>query len=129
VRAARIAWQLGGPDGKLQTLLAESHDDPHAAFLRWNDAWVDPAFRHWNVEREIEAISCPVLAIQGHDDPYGTMAQLDRIARRVSGPCRLLKLDRCGHTPQRDQPEAVMAAIAALYASLDDAVLTAAAPS
>jgi pimeloyl-ACP methyl ester carboxylesterase len=121
VRAARIAWQLGGPEGKLATLLAQSHDDPQAAFLRWNDAWLDDAFAGWNIEREIEAIACPVLAIQGHDDAYGTMAQIDRIARRVSGPCRLLKLDRCGHVPHRDQPEAVIAAIGALYRACDAA--------
>jgi pimeloyl-ACP methyl ester carboxylesterase len=119
VRAARIAWQLGGPAGKLQTLLAGSHDDPQAAFLRWNDAWTADDFRHWNIEEEIEAITCPVLAIQGHDDPYGTMVQIDRIARRVSGPCRLLKLDRCGHAPHREQPEAVIDAIGALYRALD----------
>jgi pimeloyl-ACP methyl ester carboxylesterase len=53
-------------------------------------------------------VRCPVLAIQGHDDEYGTMAQLDEIERRVSGPCELLKLERCGHAPFRDQPEKVL---------------------
>jgi pimeloyl-ACP methyl ester carboxylesterase len=53
-------------------------------------------------------VSCPVLAIQGYDDEYGTMAQLDEIARRVKGPCELLKLDDCGHAPFRDQPDAVL---------------------
>jgi pimeloyl-ACP methyl ester carboxylesterase len=49
-----------------------------------------------------------VLAIQGYDDEYGTMAQLDEIARRVKGPCELLKLDNCGHAPFRNQPETVL---------------------
>lgn len=67
------------------------------------------------IEAELPAIRCPVLAIQGYDDRYGTMEQLDRIARVVSGPCELLKLANCGHAPQRDQPTAVIDAIA-LYA-------------
>ena len=50
-----------------------------------------------------------MLAIQGHDDEYGTMAQLDEIERRVSGPCELLKLENCGHAPFRDQPEKTLA--------------------
>ena len=51
------------------------------------------------------------LAIQGYDDEYGTMAQLDEIARRVPGPCELLKLERCGHAPFRDQPEQTLSAL------------------
>jgi pimeloyl-ACP methyl ester carboxylesterase len=118
IRAARIAWQVGGPQGKLQTSLAAVHADAASAFFGWNDVWLDPAFAHWNIEHEIETVTCPVLAIQGEQDQYGTMDQLDRIARAVSGPCRLLKLDRCGHAPHRDQPEAVIDAIAQLYGEL-----------
>lgn len=118
IRAARIAWGVGGPQGKLQAGLAAVHADAAGAFFGWNDAWLAPAFAHWNIEREIEAITCPVLAIQGYGDPYGTMDQLDRIARAVSGPCRLLKLADCGHAPHRDQPEAVIEAIAQLYAEV-----------
>jgi pimeloyl-ACP methyl ester carboxylesterase len=118
IRAARIAWGVGGPQGKLQSALADLHADATSAFFGWNDAWLAPEFAHWNIEREIERITCPVLAIQGEQDQYGTMDQLDRIARAVSGPCRLLKLDRCGHAPHRDQPEAVIDAIAQLYGEL-----------
>jgi pimeloyl-ACP methyl ester carboxylesterase len=56
-------------------------------------------------------VRCPVLAIQGYDDEYGTMAQLDEIARRVAAPCELLKLERCGHAPFRDQPDETLAAL------------------
>jgi pimeloyl-ACP methyl ester carboxylesterase len=93
---------------------ARVHDDPDGAFFGWNDGWLDPAFRQWNIEAELPRIRCPVLAIQGFDDQYGTMEQLDRIARGVPH-ARLLKLQRCGHAPQSDQPEQVSAAIAALY--------------
>mgnify|MGYP001295614463 CR=1 FL=1 len=120
IRAARIAWGVGGPQGRLQASLAALHADPAAVFFGWNDAWLDPAFSQWNIERELERIACPVLAIQGHQDEYATMDQLDRIARAVAGPCRLLKLADCGHAPHRDQPQAVIEAIAQLYADVRD---------
>lgn len=114
IRVARAAWA----SGKLRAPLARLHDDPEGAFAGWNDGWLNPDFRQWNIEAEIAAIRCPVLAIQGYDDQYGTMAQLDRIAAAVQGPCRLLKLEHCGHSPQRDQPEAVIAALQELYAQV-----------
>ena len=111
VRVTREAWDAGG----LRERIARVHDDPDGAFLGWNDAWLDPAFSHWNIEADLATIRCPVLAIQGVDDQYGTMEQLDRIARAVRTPCTLLKLEGCGHAPQRDQPRAVIDAIAGLY--------------
>lgn len=111
IRAAREAWT----SGKLQAPLARLHDDAHGAFFGWNDGWLQAAFRDWNIEAEIRDVRCPVLAIQGHGDQYGTMEQLDRIAAAVGGPCRLLMLGQCGHSPQRDQPAAVIEALQALY--------------
>jgi pimeloyl-ACP methyl ester carboxylesterase len=116
IRVAREAWT----QGKLRAPMARLHDDPDGAFFGWNDGWLDPAFRYWNIEAELPKIRCPVLAIQGYDDQYGTMEQLDRIAAGVRSPCRLLKLAQCGHTPQRDQPGAVMDAIAELYVEVAD---------
>ena len=118
IRAARAAWSEGGPQGRLQSNLAALHADAAGAFFGWNDAWLEPAFALWNIEREIETVTCPVLAIQGEQDQYGTMDQLDRIARAVSGPCRLLKLADCGHAPHRDRPQQVIDAIAQLYAEV-----------
>ena len=120
IRAAREAWT----QGKLRSPLARVHDDPDGAFFGWNDGWLDPSFRHWNIESELPAIRCPVLAIQGVDDQYGTMEQLDRIVAGVGSRCRLLKLEACGHSPQRDQPQAVIEAIEQLYreATARDAV-------
>ena len=108
---ARAAWDAG----KLREPLRRAHDDPDGAFFGWNDGWLNPAFRHWNIEAVLPKIRCPVLAIQGYDDQYGTMEQLDRIARGAP-QAQLLKLEQCGHAPQRDQPERVMAAIGELYA-------------
>jgi pimeloyl-ACP methyl ester carboxylesterase len=84
---------------------AKYHKDPRKTFYLWNDAWLDPAFAKWNIEECLPGIACPVLAIQGEDDEYGTMAQLEAIERQVKGPCELLKLPKCGHSPHRDRPE------------------------
>jgi len=94
--------------------LARYHRDARKTFYGWADVWLDPNFKGWDIRDEyLPKIRAPVLAIQGHDDEYGTMAQLDEIARRVSGPCELLKLEKCGHSPFRDRPQEVLAAAAA----------------
>jgi pimeloyl-ACP methyl ester carboxylesterase len=90
---------------------AKYHTDPRKTFYLWNDAWLDPAFEKWNIEEYLAGIKCPVLAIQGEKDEYGTMAQLEAIKRQVTGPCELLKLRDCGHSPHRDQPEQTLNAI------------------
>ncbi len=91
--------------------LARHHRDPVKTFYGWNDVWLAPEFRSWNIESFLPAIKCPLLAIQGHDDEYGSMAQVDAIARQAGGPVEVLKLERCGHSPQKDQPEIVANAI------------------
>jgi len=95
----------------LRARLARFHDDVDSAFFGWADIWLDPAFRDWSIEALLPAIRCPLLAIQGHDDEYGTMAQIDTIVRAVPG-ATALALRRCGHSPHRDQPEAVAEAAA-----------------
>jgi pimeloyl-ACP methyl ester carboxylesterase len=106
IDAARRAYG----DTDLRQRLARHHDDPDSAFWGWNDIWLDPAFRDWSIEGEIGAIDCPLLAIQGLDDEYGTLEQVRGIARRVP-QTRLLELPDCGHSPHRDQPEAVIQAV------------------
>ncbi|WP_371820379.1 alpha/beta fold hydrolase [Verticiella alkaliphila] len=93
----------------LRSKLARYHDDPDSAFWGWNDVWLDPAFRAWNIQGSLPGIQCPILAVQGHDDEYGTMAQIEGIAAAVPH-CELLKLADCGHSPHRDQPSAVILA-------------------
>ncbi|MGH8113667.1 MAG: alpha/beta fold hydrolase [Rhodanobacteraceae bacterium] len=97
----------------LRQRLARYHADVDSAFWGWNDIWLDPAFRDWSIRSVLPRIECPILAIQGRQDQYGTMAQIDGIAAALPpGQCQLLKLDPCSHSPHRDQPEAVMAATA-----------------
>jgi pimeloyl-ACP methyl ester carboxylesterase len=97
-------------EGSLRTGLAKYHADVDSAFWGWNDIWLSPGFRSWSIEAELPAITCPLLAIQGLDDEYGTLAQIHGIAERVAGT-RLVELPGCGHSPHRDQPEAVIAAV------------------
>ena len=96
----------------LRQRLARYHDDADSAFWGWNDIWLDPAFRDWNIEGELATIRCPLLAIQGLDDEYGTPEQIRGIARAVPHT-RLLELPDCGHSPHRDQPRRVIEAAAA----------------
>jgi pimeloyl-ACP methyl ester carboxylesterase len=108
IEQARVAY--AGTD--LRHRLARYHDDPDSAFHGWSDIWLDPAFRAWNIVDCLPRIRCPLLAVQGEDDEYGTMAQIDVIARRVPH-ARLLKLPACGHSPHRDQPAALSEAVVA----------------
>jgi pimeloyl-ACP methyl ester carboxylesterase len=96
----------------LRDRLAKYHDDPDRAFWRWNRIWLHPPFRHWTIEDEIATITCPVLAVQGLDDEYGTLEQIRGIARRLP-QTELLELPECRHSPHRDQPEALIAAVTA----------------
>jgi pimeloyl-ACP methyl ester carboxylesterase len=100
IEQARTAYE----SGDLRRGLAKYHDDPDSAFRGWNDAWLSPEFRAWNIEAEIATIDCPVLAVQGVDDEYGTLEQVRALVRRVAG-AKLLELADCGHSPHRDQPE------------------------
>jgi pimeloyl-ACP methyl ester carboxylesterase len=93
----------------LKQRLAKHHDDPDSAFWGWNRIWLHPPFKQWSIESEIAAIRCPLLAVQGLDDEYGTLEQIRGIARRVPQTA-LLELPECGHSPHRDQPDALITA-------------------
>lgn len=107
IRKASEAFATTDLPGKL----GKYHRDPAKTFHLWADAWLDPAFLDWNIEGYLPGILQPVMAIQGEDDEYGTMEQLERIRRGVGGPCELVKLHNCGHAPFRDQPRAVLEAL------------------
>lgn len=96
----------------LRAKLSRYHADVDSAFYGWNDIWLNPGFRSWAITEELAHISAPLLAVQGHDDNYGTMAQIDTIGERVQH-AQLVKLDACGHSPHRDAPGALNDAIAA----------------
>jgi pimeloyl-ACP methyl ester carboxylesterase len=92
--------------------MARHHDDVDAAFWGWCDVWLDPAFRDWSLEDDASRVECPVLLIQGVEDPYGTLEQLDRIQARLRGPVQRREVPG-GHSPQFDAADEVLVAIAA----------------
>jgi pimeloyl-ACP methyl ester carboxylesterase len=102
---------------KLRPRLAAFHQDVDNAFWQWNDVWLSEAFRRFDIRPLLHHLQAPLLAIQGYDDAYGSMAQIDTIA--ASAPqTQCVKLDNCGHSPHKDQPEAVLQALKYFSSSL-----------
>ncbi|MFM0693084.1 pimeloyl-ACP methyl ester carboxylesterase [Paraburkholderia sp. GV068] len=96
----------------LRNKLSRYHADVDSAFYGWNDVWLNPAFRQWSIAEQLTSIDKPLLAVQGHDDNYGTMAQIDTIQDYVPH-AQLARLDACGHSPHRDAPDRLNDVIAA----------------
>jgi pimeloyl-ACP methyl ester carboxylesterase len=108
IAAAKVTFETTD----LPARLARHHTDPAKTFYGWNDIWLHPEFRAWNIEACLPEITCPLLAIQGIDDEYGTLRQLAAIESRVAGRVEVVKVSECRHSPHRDQPEATLAAMA-----------------
>lgn len=113
IRRAKVVYETTD----LRERLARYHDDPDSAFRGWNDVWLDERFRTWNIDADVARITCPILAIQGRDDEYGTMEQVDRIGRLCAG-AQVVALDACGHSPHRDQPYEVLRLTGAFVRSI-----------
>ena len=114
IEEAKVAFETTD----MQKKLARYHTDARRTFYGWNDIWLHPDFRRWNIEAYLPRIRCPVLAVQGVDDEYGTMAQIETIAARVAGPCELVKIEACGHRLHRDQHDATLEVIARFVAQI-----------
>ena len=112
IRGTREAYLSGG----LRQRLARHHDDPDAAFWGWCDVWLDPAFRGWSLEQEAGRLTAPTLLIQGAEDPYGSLAQIDIIQARARGRVQRLVLPG-GHSPHLEHEGPVMLAIDGLLSS------------
>lgn len=96
----------------LRERLARHHgQNVDVAFRGWNDVWLDPAFRAWNIEACLPQVTCPMLVLQGLDDEYGTPAQVAAIEAQAGGPVEAHLLERCGHAPHRDRPDAFFALV------------------
>jgi pimeloyl-ACP methyl ester carboxylesterase len=106
IAAAKVAFETAN----LRERLSRYHDDAESTFWGWNNVWLTPAFWSWTIEEYLPRIGCPVLAVQGKGDEYGTMEQIERIAR-AAPDVTLLKLENCGHSPHRDRPDAVLGAV------------------
>ena len=101
IEQARVAYE----SGDLRERLQRYHTDVDCAFWQWNDVWLSPAFRAFDIRQDCQRITTPVLAIQGEGDPYGSMAQIDDIALPAA-QIKRVKLAGCGHSPHRDQTQA-----------------------
>jgi pimeloyl-ACP methyl ester carboxylesterase len=111
IAAAKVAYEAAD----LRAKLSHHHADVDSAFYGWNDIWLNPAFRAWSLVDALPAIRCPLLAIQAHDDHYGTMMQIDTIGTLVPDS-RLLQLQHGGHSPHRDDPETLTDSIVSFVA-------------
>lgn len=98
--------------GDLRARMEPYHTDVDATFYGWNDIWLHPAFRSWNITSELGRIAAPLLCLQGTNDEYGTLAQIDAIAEHAKASVDRLVLADCGHAPQRDRPDITLATIA-----------------
>ena len=114
IEAQAAAWD----DGALRQRLARHHLDPDATFAAWSGHWLDPKFRGWTIVPQLRTIAGHILAVQGADDIYGTMRQIDEIAAHAAGPVELAKLPGCGHDPFRDGPDEMLALCADYIARL-----------
>src|SRR6185437_9387578 len=114
IAEARLAYEAGD----LRAKLAKYHAHVDIAFRGWNEAWLDPGFKAWNIEDVVGRWRVPALIIQGADDQYGTLAQVRSIEARSPAPVESLVLEVCRHSPQIDQPEATLKAIASFCAKL-----------
>jgi len=108
--ASITALQQPAVKEALLARLARYHQAPKAVFDAWSGVWLRPDFRTWSIADRIPRIGCPVLAVQGVDDEYGSLEQIRSMARAVPGT-RLLELASCGHSPHRDYPQALIVAI------------------
>jgi pimeloyl-ACP methyl ester carboxylesterase len=112
IEAARRAYSDG-----LRGRMARHHRDPDVVFRNWNDVWLHPGFRTWDIRPRLAGITCPVLAVQGTADPYGTVAHVESVREQARGPVELVLLD-CGHSPHLERPVETDAAVARFLSSL-----------
>jgi pimeloyl-ACP methyl ester carboxylesterase len=113
IRDAVEAWR----GTALSERLARYHGDKtDALFLAWADTWLSDEFASWNIEDGLPRIACPVLAVQGEDDEYGSLRQVDAIVNGISGPAQSLVLPDCRHIPHLQAEDRLLPSIAAFVA-------------
>jgi pimeloyl-ACP methyl ester carboxylesterase len=109
IAAAKEAYEKSD----LRERLKRYHgDNVDVAFRGWNGAWLDPGFRAWRIDDFVAHVRVPILILQGRNDQYGTLAQVELAERDAYSPVEAVVLDRCGHSPHIDQPEKALDAVA-----------------
>ena len=115
IRDAKEVYEAGD----LKPKLAKYHTHVDDAFYGWNGAWLDDGFQDWNIAENIDYLRIPVLGIQGRDDEYGTLAQLDELETRLYSPFDCVILEDCKHSPHLEKPDETVGAIAEFCIRLD----------
>jgi len=108
IARAKIAFETGA----LRAKLARMHADPDNAFYNWSGPWLDPGFRNWELSDELAHIRVPILIVQGENDQYGTLAQIEMAQQECYCPVEVALLPDTRHAPYREAPEATLRAIA-----------------
>ena len=117
ITAARQAFEHGDLRRRLQKYHGNNTD---CAFWGWNRVWLDRDFRRWNIVEYLSGIKVPIIAIQGRDDQYGTLKQLNILEEHSSCPIEKAFLENCGHSAYRDQPSATLDLISKFVAEYGD---------
>jgi pimeloyl-ACP methyl ester carboxylesterase len=99
--------------------MAKYHSDPEGTFFGWADIWLDPEFRSWNIEEYLSEVRGPTLVIQGTDDEYGTIRQVEIIEEGIERPVDRLIVDDAGHSPHLTHPAMVTGTVIDFIAGLD----------
>jgi pimeloyl-ACP methyl ester carboxylesterase len=107
IARAKIAFETG----PLRAKLARLHADPDNAFYNWSGPWLDPEFRNWELSDALAHIRVPILIVQGENDQYGTMRQIEMAQQECYCPVEVAMLPDTRHAPYREAPEATLRAI------------------
>ncbi len=104
LKSAREAYVNGNLHSKLKKYHKEKTD---SMFFTWIDIWLNYNNKDWNIEQHLKNIKCPVLAIQGTEDNYGTPQQMYSIKNNIKGRGEILLIENCGHAPHHEEREIV----------------------
>lgn len=99
------SWALG----KLDRLFKYHGDKTEVLFKAWAETWLSDRFKSWNIEYLLPSIECPALILQGIDDQYATIRQVDVIASQTAGASQTAMIENCGHTPHKEAADEVLA--------------------
>lgn len=94
---------------KLRPRLQRYHGDKtDQVFKAWHETWLAPDFRNWNIENYLSDITSDALIIQGANDPYGSIQQVDAITNQTEGMTKVWWIPDCGHNPHQQYPDLVL---------------------
>jgi pimeloyl-ACP methyl ester carboxylesterase len=119
IAAAKVAFEATDTaSGGLRERLAKHHTDVDGAFWQWNDVWLSEGFRSFDIRPDCSRITAPLLLVQGLNDEYGTMLQLNEIAQ-AAPHAQQIRLADCGHSPHRDQPQRSTESVTNFLSAID----------